>query len=162
MTPRERFLKTLHCEPIGGQTPTFELEFQLTKMCIRDRINLEDTAKYDTDGLLPEEDVLFFFHKVVTQKRGFDPDDVGCAKVFYVEKGTELVSTEYPSEVPEEYNIPKLALSFESKQSYPSFEELECYTDVGADWDEYDKVIEKTGCDDDERCDRHKLLGSVL
>jgi uroporphyrinogen decarboxylase len=30
LTPRERFLKTLHCEPIGGQTPTFELEFQLT------------------------------------------------------------------------------------------------------------------------------------
>lgn len=30
MTPRERFIKTLRCEPIGGQVPTFELEFRLT------------------------------------------------------------------------------------------------------------------------------------
>ena len=30
MTNRERFLKTLKCEPIGGQVPTFELVFFLT------------------------------------------------------------------------------------------------------------------------------------
>ena len=30
MTPRERFIRTLRCEPIGGQVPTFELEFRLT------------------------------------------------------------------------------------------------------------------------------------
>ena len=27
MTHRERFIKTLKCEPIGGQVPTFELVF---------------------------------------------------------------------------------------------------------------------------------------
>ncbi len=30
MTNRERFIKTLKCEPIGGQVPTFELVFALT------------------------------------------------------------------------------------------------------------------------------------
>ena len=30
MTHRERFISTLRCEPIGGQVPTLELEFQLT------------------------------------------------------------------------------------------------------------------------------------
>jgi len=30
MTHRERFIKTLKCEPIGGQVPTFELDFFLT------------------------------------------------------------------------------------------------------------------------------------
>ena len=30
MTPRERFIKTLKCEPIGGRVPTFEMEFRLT------------------------------------------------------------------------------------------------------------------------------------
>lgn len=30
MTPRERFIKTLKCEKIGGQVPTFELVFFLT------------------------------------------------------------------------------------------------------------------------------------
>lgn len=30
MTERERFIKTLKCEPIGGQVPTFELVFFLT------------------------------------------------------------------------------------------------------------------------------------
>lgn len=30
MTNRERFIKTLRCEPIGGQVPTFELVFFLT------------------------------------------------------------------------------------------------------------------------------------
>ena len=30
MTPRERFIRTLKCEPIGGRVPTFELEFRLT------------------------------------------------------------------------------------------------------------------------------------
>ena len=39
MTERERFIKTLKCEPIGGQVPTFELVFFLTMeafgKCIR-------------------------------------------------------------------------------------------------------------------------------
>ncbi len=30
MTNRERFIRTLKCEPIGGQVPTFELVFFLT------------------------------------------------------------------------------------------------------------------------------------
>ncbi len=30
MTHRERFIKTLKCEPIGGQVPTFELVYFLT------------------------------------------------------------------------------------------------------------------------------------
>ena len=30
MTKREQFIKTLKCEPIGGQVPTFELVFFLT------------------------------------------------------------------------------------------------------------------------------------
>ena len=30
MTHRERFIKALKCEPIGGQVPTFELVFFLT------------------------------------------------------------------------------------------------------------------------------------
>lgn len=30
MTNRERFIRTLRCEPIGGQVPTFELVFFLT------------------------------------------------------------------------------------------------------------------------------------
>ena len=30
MTHKERFVKTLKCEPIGGQVPTFELVFYLT------------------------------------------------------------------------------------------------------------------------------------
>ena len=30
MTPRERFIQTLKCQPIGGQVPTFELVFFLT------------------------------------------------------------------------------------------------------------------------------------
>ena len=30
MTPRERFIRTLKCEPIGGKVPTFEMEFRLT------------------------------------------------------------------------------------------------------------------------------------
>ena len=34
MTNRERFIRTLKCEPIGGQVPTFELVFFLTMECI--------------------------------------------------------------------------------------------------------------------------------
>ncbi len=30
MTKRERFVRILKCEPIGGQVPTFELVFFLT------------------------------------------------------------------------------------------------------------------------------------
>ena len=30
MQPRERFIRTLKCEKIGGQVPTFELVFFLT------------------------------------------------------------------------------------------------------------------------------------
>ena len=57
-------------------------------------------------------------------------------------------------------NITFLNLLFrlKSKKSYPSFEELDCYTDLDTDWDEYDEAVEAMGLKE-ECCDRHKLLG---
>ena len=48
-------------------------------------------------------------------------------------------------------------LSFKSQASYPSFEELECHSDVDCDWDDYDEAVEDKGHELDS--ERHKLLG---
>ena len=54
MTHRERFIKTLRGEPIGGQVPTFELVFFLTMEAFGTEHKNQIVAALTSEGYRPK------------------------------------------------------------------------------------------------------------
>ena len=138
------------CENYDGETANRPLSF----FC---QIDLAEIRDYDKDDLLPERGLMLFFYEQNTMCWGFDPKDRGCARVYYFEDTSALTPADFPDDLDDEYKVREYDLSFEAKDSYPSFEELECHSDADPDWDDYDEAAENLGYDID--CERHKLLG---
>lgn len=109
-------------------------------------------AEYDKEGLLPHSGALCFFYSVESNCWGFDPQDCGCARVYWFEDVNSLYPAEFPEDLPEQYRFPSLAMKFAAKDSYPDFEELP----EGYDSDEYFGFFESV-CSDDGSVT--KLLG---
>ncbi len=148
--------------PAGFEWPRFEAENYdgerddrpLSFLC---QINLEEICVYDKDKLLPAKGLLLFFYEQDSMRWGFDPKDKGCARVYYFEDVNQLAEADLPSDMKDEYKVKEYDLSFSAKDSYPSFEELDCHLDVDCDWDAYDEAVEKKGYE--LEIERHKLLG---
>ncbi len=148
--------------PNGFEWPRYEAENYdgdtgnrpLSFLC---QINLEEVSVYDKEKLLPTKGLLLFFYEQESMRWGFDPHDDGCARVYYFEDTNSLLPYDLPEDLKEEYRIKEYSLSFSSQDSYPSFEELECHSDIDCDWDEYDEAVENRGYEIES--ERHKLLG---
>ena len=148
--------------PKGFQWPRFEAENYhgetanraLSFLC---QINLEETSHYDKDGLLPKKGLLLFFYEQESMRWGFDPKDKGCSRVYYFEDVNQLAEAEFPDDLNGEYKVKEYDLSFSSSDSYPSFEELGCHSDVDCDWEDYDEALENKSYE--LETERHKLLG---
>ena len=137
-------------ENYEGETAARPLSF----LC---QINLEEVRAYDTENLLPQTGLLLFFYEMESMCWGFDPLDEGCVRVYYWDDPNKLVPAALPEDLAEEYVVGEYDLSFEAKDSYPSYEELDCHSDVDIEWDDYDEAVEKTDYEIDS--ERHKLLG---
>ena len=125
------------------------------------QINLCELHKYDKDGVLPPRGILYFFYDCASFCWGFDPKDIGAARVYYYDN-TDVIgmqSTPPPEDLEQEYTIPEVALTFRTDTSYPSFEELDIHTSLECDWEEYDQVLNALGVDTDSYLSEHKLLG---
>ena len=133
-----------------GETANRPLSF----LC---QINLEEIAVYDKENVLPKKGLLLFFYELETMCWGYDPEENGCARVYYFEDVNGLSAAELPEDIREDYRLKEYDLSFEAKASYPSFEELDCHAETDFDFEVYDEILEKMGCDIDP--ERHKLLG---
>lgn len=107
--------------------------------------------------MLPHKGLLLFFYEQESACWGFDPKDNGCSRVIYFESTDQLVLTELPEDLKEEYRMKEYALDFCANHSFPCFEELKHHSDVDCDWDAYDEALEKI--DYDMESERHKLLG---
>lgn len=129
-------------------------ERSLSFLC---QINLSDVKQYDKDCLLPREGLLYFFYDCESFRWGFDPEDKGCARVFYYEKTDGFEPLSWPEEIDEDYIVPDMPVRFSNRKSYPRFEELEIHSNVDCEWEDYDEVLEKLGVDLD--AEDHKLLG---
>lgn len=148
--------------PAGFEWPRFDAENYdgetanrpLSFLC---QINLEEICSYDKENLLPKKGLLLFFYKQESMRWGFDPEDAGCSRVYYFEDVSQLAETDLPDDMKDEYKVKEYDLSFAAKDSYPSFEELDCHSDVDCDWDDYDEAVEKKGYEIES--ERHKLLG---
>ena len=51
---------------------------------------LNEMQPFDAEHLLPDHGVLSFFYEVESQPWGFDPQDAGCARVFWFEDASAL------------------------------------------------------------------------
>lgn len=121
------------------------------------QINLAEVKQYDRDGLLPEKGMLYFFYECEAFCWGFDPEDTGCAQVFYYEDIDGFAPVEWPKDIAEDYVVPEMAVRFKAQPSYPKYEELEYHSSMECDWGDYDTALEKLGVDMD--AENHKLLG---
>ena len=122
------------------------------------QINIDEAKIYDKENLLPEKGMLYFFYESASQPWGFDTKDAGCARVFYYESTEGFEALDFPEELGEEFRLKEIAVKFSGKDSYPTFEEFDVYSDFDCDWDEYDEMLEELGIDTEEM-EKSKLLG---
>ena len=122
------------------------------------QIDLSEAHPFDRDGVLPDKGMLYFFYETETMKWGFDPEDKGCARVYYFEKTEGFTALNAPEELSDEFVIPEIRMSFGSGKSIPSYEEMDIHIpSYDMDYDDYEKLLEKNGIEN--ICERHKLLG---
>lgn len=82
-------------------------------------------APLDTDGLLPRTGVLSFFYELDSQRWGFDPEDRGCARVFWFENAEDLSPAPFPKTLDRDFRLPAIGISMTTETSYPDYEEFE-------------------------------------
>lgn len=90
------------------------------------QINCREIHFFDKDNLLPAEGILYFFYELDTMSWGYDPRDVGSARVYYFSGSEqELIETEFPEDLEEDYRMPEFAVEFSSVISMPDYQEAE-------------------------------------
>ncbi len=157
--PKDFTWPTYEGEDFSGETAARPLSFIA-------QIDLAAASVFDADDLLPKSGYLYFFYDLETQKWGFDPKDAGCARVYYVDlPAADLVVTDLPSDLDDEYRVPLSLISFDTMTDLPGYEEFCELVDIDSldedvDWDAYDEAageqIELLDTDPAEVC---KLLG---
>ncbi|MDE7299074.1 MAG: DUF1963 domain-containing protein [Lachnospiraceae bacterium] len=81
-------------------------------------------ALMDTEGLLPAEGVLSFFYELGSEAWGFNPEDAGCARVFWFPDRSALAPAAFPQELEEDYRLPSFEIRAHSETQYPDFEDF--------------------------------------
>ncbi len=152
--------------PAGFQWPRYAAEgydgeWASRPLSFLAQIDLRDISGLDRENLLPARGHLYFFYEVISQKWGFEPEDEGCARVYYFDVPVqELCQTEFPDDLEEEAQVPLSALSFQGMDELPSYEEFCELTNENLDWEHYEEtanaIMEPLDCAPEERC---KLLG---
>ena len=123
------------------------------------QINLKDVAMYDEEGLLPKTGILSFFYELITMKWGFEPEDKGCARVFYFPEEMALQQMDIPQDLEEDVRIPECKVSFEEHVSLPGWEDFEGLGNGDVDLEEYEVACSQLGYDYDDMGEYTKLLG---
>ena len=123
------------------------------------QINLSEAAEYDKDGVLPKKGMLYFFYEFSSMTWGYDPKDAGSARVYLYEGDEELVRTEFPKDLSEEYFVPESAVKLSAKKCIPSYEELT--DEISREgFAEYDDAAVELGFDPERDTEEiFKLLG---
>ena len=114
---------------------------------------LEEMRPFDTGHLLPDHGVLSFFYEVESQPWGFDPQDAGCARVFWFEDAAALAPAEYPPDLSQEARFPALHIGARQAFFYPQWEDFElAWPDAGAeDFEEARDALIGEAAEDDSR-----------
>ncbi len=120
------------------------------------QLNCSDFSDMDKENILPSKGILSFFYECNTQKWGFDPNDRGCARVYYFEDISQLSLMDFPDDLEEDFRFAEAVIDYEISDDYPQASDIEPKLSDD-EYDEYGKIYE-------EFYDRHgdfrcKLLG---
>ena len=96
----------------GFEWPGIEIDGEIYDLSFIGQINLKEAAKYDTDGLLPKEGMLYFFYDL--DEMPYEPSDRNACRVIYCEKDTDLHPTGYVDEDGEDLSFREMAIAFET------------------------------------------------
>ncbi|MDE6727959.1 MAG: DUF1963 domain-containing protein [Oscillospiraceae bacterium] len=150
--------------PEGFEWPYFEGEGYESETKNRPlsfiaQFNLEEISRYDTENLLPKTGVLSFFYELNSMAWGYDPEDKGCARVYWFEDANALHTADFTEDMEECFRLPALKITAASEKSYQSGVDfmLQREDAMIERWDEFDEVQEKLGIDEDGEIS--KLLG---
>ena len=104
--------------------PTWEGKTNERYYAFYAQINLCDAREYDTEKLLPEEGILYFFFDYDGVYYGEVAEKLSMAKVFYYDGPFEKLKPSIPSNYPQHYKLTEMPLSFKSEVNYPQYEDL--------------------------------------
>ena len=124
------------------------------------QFNCEELAQFDKEHLLPDHGLLSFFYETDTQCWGYDPNDKGCARVYWFEDMSALSAADFPADMGEDFKFPMVKIKLDAKTSYPSWQDFsEMFPDEKDDDAFNDALDELTGEDPENPDDRSQLLG---
>lgn len=125
------------------------------------QIRLADLQRFDTDGLLPPEGMLWFFYDAQQQTYGADPADRRGWNVLYQEDLTGLRRTPFPPELPTTGQFHPCALSFASEMSLSQVPRLDIphfdWTD--AEQKRYEELLSTFPTPADHAASHNRMLG---
>lgn len=124
------------------------------------QFDCQELKKYDKDAMLPDYGFIYFFYDYEAGAIGCNPEDAGCARVYYYEGSRdELVETELPKDLKEEYRIPELSVTMKSAKDYPMREDYNAITSEDVDYDDFDRIYDIVKYPWHAEDDIFKLLG---
>ena len=95
----------------GFEWPSIEIDGEEYDMPFIGQINLKEASKYDKDGLLPKEGMLYFFYDL--DEMPHEPSDPSACRVLYHERDDDLMSITYLDEDGEDASFREMAVEFE-------------------------------------------------
>lgn len=129
------------------------------------QFDLEEVSKYDTESLLPKTGVLSFFYELDSQKWGFDPDDEGCARVYWFPDKSALRRAEFPKDlgvngVDFDYRLPALGITMSCEKSYQDYSDFLLQREkLIENWEDYEAALKSLGAYSEMDENTSKLLG---
>ena len=95
----------------GFEWPTIEVDGEEYDLSFIGQINLAETAKFDKDGILPKNGMLYFFYDL--DEMPHDPSDANACRVIYHESDDDLHAINYVDEDGEDLSFREMKVEFE-------------------------------------------------
>ena len=121
------------------------------------QFNCAELAPFDTEHLLPDHGLLSFFYETDTQCWGYDPEDKGCARVYWFEDISALSAADFPADMEADFHFPMLKVQMAQKTSYPLWVDFSQMFPDEKDYDAIDSVWNELTGETPEN--RSQLLG---
>lgn len=117
-----------------------------------------ELAAWDVAGLLPKTGLLSFFYEMDSERWGYDPQDEGCARVYWFADST-LAPREFPEDLTAQNRLPARHITLQSQTCLPDWADFVLgREDMLADC--YDEFYEERAMLEGDRLEcSSKLLG---
>ena len=95
----------------GFEWPTIEVDGEEYDLSFIGQINLAEATKFDKDGILPKNGMLYFFYDL--DEMPHDPSDANACRVIYHERDDDLHAISYVDEDGEDMSFREMKVEFE-------------------------------------------------